>query len=80
MTVSADRDANRDIVSRALTAWHEATAPITDLFAPDMVWRIEGRSVVSGEYPDRQAFIDEVLAPFGARFGDGDRSRSSARR
>ena len=30
-----------------------------------MVWRIEGRSLVSREFGDRQQFIDEVLAPFG---------------
>ena len=40
-----------------------------------MVWRIEGHSVASREYADRQAFIDDVLAPFGARFADGERFR-----
>jgi ketosteroid isomerase-like protein len=42
--------------------------PSTDVFAPDMVWRIEGHSVASKEYGSKQQFIDEVLAPFGARF------------
>jgi ketosteroid isomerase-like protein len=61
-------EANRDIVRRAFAAWQAGTAPITDLFAPDMVWRIEGHSLASREYRDRQQFVDEVLAPFGARF------------
>ena len=42
--------------------------PITDVFAPDMVWRIEGHSAASKEYSSEQQFIDEVLAPFGGRF------------
>jgi hypothetical protein len=32
------------------------------------VWRIEGHSFPSKEYGSKQRFIDEVLAPFGARF------------
>jgi ketosteroid isomerase-like protein len=61
-------DDNRATVQRAFAAWQAGTAPITDLFAPDMVWRIEGHSLASKEYRDRQQFVDEVLAPFGARF------------
>ena len=38
------------------------------MFAPELVWRIEGHSLASKEYGSRQQFIDEVLAPFGARF------------
>lgn len=33
-----------------------------------MVWRIEGQPAVSKEYTGKQQFIDEALAPFGARF------------
>ena len=40
-----------------------------------MVWRIEGHSVASREYASRDAFVDEVLAPFGARFSAGERFR-----
>ena len=68
-------DGNREIIRRAFEAWQQGTGAITDVFAPDMVWRIEGHSVVSREYRDRQEFIDEVLAPFGARFADGERFR-----
>jgi hypothetical protein len=38
-----------------------------------MVWRIEGHSAASEEY--RRQFIDEVLAPFGARFTSSEPSR-----
>jgi ketosteroid isomerase-like protein len=71
----AETEANRATVRAAFQAWEEGTGAITDLFAPDMVWRIEGRSAVSKEYGSRQEFIDEVLAPFGARFGPGKQFR-----
>jgi ketosteroid isomerase-like protein len=75
MSTSADTEANRDTVRVAFTAWQSGTAPITDLFAPELVRRIEGHSVASREYVDRQTFIDEVLIPFGARFANGERFR-----
>jgi ketosteroid isomerase-like protein len=75
MSASADTDANRETVRLAFTGWQDGTAPISDLFASDMVWRIEGHSVASREYTGRQAFIDEVLTPFGARFANGERFR-----
>jgi uncharacterized protein len=65
-------ETNRDIIRRAFEAWRDGSGPITDVFAPDMVWRIEGHSLASKEYRSRQEFIDEVLAPFGARFSSGE--------
>jgi uncharacterized protein len=65
---SFDTEANLEIIRAAFEAWRDGTAPIADVFAPEMVWRIEGRSLASGEYRDKQHFVDEVLAPFGARF------------
>ena len=70
----AATDTNRAAVCAAFEAWHAGTGAITSLFAADMRWRIEGRSAVSQEYRNRQQFIDEVLAPFGARFAAGERS------
>jgi uncharacterized protein len=61
-------ETNRQIIGQAFDAWRQGTRPITDVFAPDMVWRIEGHSAASKEYRSKQQFIDEVLAPFGARF------------
>ena len=65
-------EANRAVVRRAFDAWQHGRGSITDIFAPDMVWRIEGRSAASREYGSRQEFVDEVLAPFGARFAGGE--------
>jgi len=67
-----ETEANRAAVRRAFEAWQQGTGPITDLFAPDMVWRIEGHSAASREFRDRQEFVDEVLAPFGARFATAE--------
>jgi ketosteroid isomerase-like protein len=63
---------NRATVRAAFEAWQQGTRPITDLFAEQMRWRIEGHSLASREYADRQAFVDEVLTPFGARFAQGE--------
>lgn len=73
--MSDTRKTNRQVVQEAFDAWRNGTRAITDLFAPDMVWRIEGHSVASREYRDTQQFIDEVLAPFAARFAHGERFR-----
>jgi ketosteroid isomerase-like protein len=64
-------ETNREIIRQAFEAWRQGTGPITDVFAPGMVWRIEGHSAAAKEYRGAQQFIDEVLAPFGARFADG---------
>jgi hypothetical protein len=63
---------NRQVVRRAFEAWQAGTAPITDVFADHMTWTIEGRSLASKAYGTTQQFVDEVLAPFGARFAGGE--------
>ena len=68
-------DDNGAIVRQAFDAWRDGSAPVTDLFAPNMTWRIEGRSTVAREYANTRDFVDGVLAPFGARFVDGERFR-----
>jgi uncharacterized protein len=65
-------EADRQTVQRAFNAWRDGTGRITDVFAPEMVWRIEGHSLASKEYESKQQFIDEVLTPFGARFSTSD--------
>ena len=67
-----DTEANRETIRQAFDAWSSGTGVIADVFASDMVWRIEGHSLASKEYGDKQQFIDEVLAPFGARFSTSD--------
>jgi len=77
VAASAETESNREAIRRAFDAWQGGTGAIADLFAPDMVWRIEGHSVASREYAGSQAFIDEVLTPFGARFANGEPFRPS---
>ena len=67
-TLDDRAESNRQIIRAAFDAWQAGTAGITEVFAPEMVWRIEGHSLAAKEYSDTQQFIDEVLAPFGARF------------
>jgi ketosteroid isomerase-like protein len=67
-TGATPAEANRTIIRQAFDAWRAGTGAITDVFAADMVWRIEGHSLASKEYASKQQFIDEVLRPFGARF------------
>ena len=71
-------EANRSTIHAAFAAWQDGTAAITDVFADEMVWRIEGHSLASKEYVDKQQFTDEVLAPFGARFSSADPFRPVA--
>ena len=37
------------------------TRAVADVFAPDLVWRIEGHSAASKEYGSKRRFIDLVL-------------------
>jgi uncharacterized protein len=65
-------ESNRQTIREAFEAWQAGTGAIADVFADDLVWRIEGHSLASREYASRQAFVDEVLAPFAARFAAGE--------
>lgn len=69
---TAETEANRTTIRHAFEAWRDGTGAITDVFAPDIVWRIEGHSLASQEYSDKQRFIEEVLTPFGARFSTSE--------
>jgi ketosteroid isomerase-like protein len=73
--VTDAEESNRQVVRDAFEAWRDGKKAITDVFAPDMVWRIEGHSLASREYRNTQEFVAEVLAPFAARFADGERFR-----
>ena len=59
---------NREVVTEAFAAWSDGTGYVTSIFADDMTWEIVGHSAASRKYANKQQFIDEVLAPFGARF------------
>jgi ketosteroid isomerase-like protein len=75
--MSDQTEANREAIRVAFQRWQDGTGAIADVFAPDMVWRIEGHSLASKEYASTQQFVDEVLAPFGARFAAGEAFRPS---
>jgi len=62
---------NREIVTAAFDAWARGEGHVSQLFADQMTWEITGRSAVAGRYRSAQHFTDEVLRPFGARFGAG---------
>ena len=57
---------NRELVTEAFAAWSDGTGYVTSIFAEDMTWEIVGHSAASRKYANKQEFIDEVLAPFGA--------------
>ena len=59
---------NRELVTEAFASWSNGTGYVTSIFAEDMTWEIVGHSAASRKYANKQEFINEVLAPFGARF------------
>jgi ketosteroid isomerase-like protein len=61
---------NREMTEKAFRDWREGTGYITDLLADDIRWTIVGRSRASGTYEGKEAFVGEVLEPFGARFSE----------
>ncbi len=66
--------ANRAIVSRAFENWSRGEGNVfMDLLAPGATWTITGHSLASRAYPTRQAFMDEVITPFGQRMSQGIR-------
>jgi ketosteroid isomerase-like protein len=75
---NAETESNREVIRRVFAAWQDGTGAITDVFADDMVWRIEGRSLAAREYPNTEQFVAEVLAPFGARFRESEPFRPTA--
>ncbi|HEY3676351.1 MAG TPA: nuclear transport factor 2 family protein [Candidatus Tumulicola sp.] len=58
---------NREIVAAAFERWRAGTGSLFELLAQDARCEIVGNSTVSGTYHGRDAFVTEVLAPFGQR-------------
>ena len=54
-------------VTNAFEAWRNGTGGPFQLLKDDASWTIVGNSVAAKEYKSRQAFIDQVIAPFNAR-------------
>ena len=64
---SASQTDNKSIVRESFERWANGTGGPFELLAPDAEWTIVGSSPLSKTYPNKQAFIDEVIAPFNAR-------------
>jgi ketosteroid isomerase-like protein len=62
---------NRALVEEAFAKWGAGTGSPYDLLADDVSWTIVGRSDAAKTYASRQAFMDEVVTPFGARMSQG---------
>lgn len=58
---------NKTIVDAGFEAWTAGTGSPYDLLADDVRWTIEGYSLASKTYPNREAFLREVIRPFNAR-------------
>ena len=72
MASDNETERNRSAMTAAFEAWRDDNTPITEIFAPEMTWRIEGHSAASRSYASTSEFIDEVLAPFARRFSTTD--------
>lgn len=60
-------DSNRARVQASFDRWRAGTGSPFELLAPEADWTIVGSSPLSKTYPNRQAFLDEVITPFNAR-------------
>ena len=58
---------NLAVVRASFDAWRAGSGSPYDLLGPDATWTIVGRSLVSKMYPNREAFMSEVIRPFNAR-------------
>ena len=63
---------------RGLYRLDERAGDVASVFADDMTWEITSRSAAAGKYASAREFEDQVLAPFGARFGADDPFRPIA--
>jgi ketosteroid isomerase-like protein len=72
MSANRETERNRAAITAAFEVWRDDGVTITDLFAPEMTWRIEGRSAASRAYASKSEFMDQVLVPFGRRFSAAD--------
>ncbi|MEG3151379.1 nuclear transport factor 2 family protein [Sphingomonas sp. ZT3P38] len=66
---------NRETIQRAFDAWAAGNGSPFDLLAEDARWTITGNSVAAKTYPNREAFLREVIRPFNARMQQGLKPR-----
>ena len=58
---------NKELVRQSFDAWRAGTGSPFNLLAETASWTIVGRSAASKTYPNREAFMSEVIHPFNAR-------------
>lgn len=62
---------NKTAVQDKFDAWRAGTGSPFELLAEDARWTIEGNSAASKAYPNREAFLADVIRPFNARMSVG---------
>jgi hypothetical protein len=62
---------NKALVQAGFDAWKAGTGNPFELLAEDASWTIVGNSDASKTYPNREAFLAEVIRPFNARMKQG---------
>jgi uncharacterized protein len=60
-------ESNKALVQASFDRWRDGTGSPFELLEPEADWTIVGSSPLSKTYPNRQAFLDEVIHPFNAR-------------
>jgi hypothetical protein len=61
------QNSNKALVQASFDRWRSGTGSPFELLVPETEWTIVGSSPLSKTYPNRQAFLDEVINPFNAR-------------
>ena len=61
------QQSNKALVQASFDRWKNDTGSPFELLVPETEWTIVGSSPLSKTYPNRQAFLDEVINPFNAR-------------
>lgn len=62
---------NKALVQAGFDAWKAGTGSPFELLAEGASWTIVGNSDASKVYPNREAFLAEVIRPFNARMKEG---------
>ena len=59
---------NKALVQASFDRWRAGTGSPFELLVPEADWTIVGSSPLSKAYASREAFLEEVIQPFNARF------------
>jgi ketosteroid isomerase-like protein len=62
---------NKALVQAGFDAWKAGTGSPFELLADDATWTIVGNSDAANAYPNKEAFLREVIRPFNARMKEG---------